>query len=366
MRTTLLFCIIFGSILAAGSAMAQSEKENAKKEVPAAPVVTAPVEEGNIRPSLTLVGSAEPRYTAAVAGEVEGLVQELIARKGDHVAKGDVLARQRTVPLKLRLKQTQAQLSETQARLEKAKADLRRAENLFAQKFTSEEQLQGRRTDLDALKEQIRRLRAAINIVEDNLARMEIRAPFAGTVVAEKTEVGQWLDTGEPVVTLADLSVIHIMVPVPEQKISRIVRNDRVRVKIDALPAREFSGTIAAIVPQADTASRSFPVQVNVENGDGAILSGMLARVIFQPVTLQSALLVPKDALVPQPEGGGYLVKVSDGKAAWIQVRVLETYKDRYAVEALNNDLFAGDRVITRGNERVRPGQEVQDTVSTR
>jgi RND family efflux transporter MFP subunit len=358
-----LFAFLAISLLFCGD-LALAEPAKAKP-APAALVVTAPVEQGEIRPPLTLVGTTEPRYTAEVACEVDGLVERLAARKGDRVRKGDLLAKQRTLPLKLRLQESRAQFREVLARIEKAEADVRRAERLFDQKFISEEQLQERRTDLDALRQQERRLRASIRIVEDSLARMEIRAPFDGSVVAERTEVGQWLDAGEPVVVLTDLSLIHIMVPVPEQQIGRITQGGSVAVTIDAFPGWALSGTIAAIVPRADTGSRSFPVQVNVDNADGAIMAGMLARVTFHPVTLPSALIVPKDALVPQPEGGGYLVKVSDGTASWVQVKVLASYGDRYAVDPLNKDLAAGDRVVVRGNERVRPGQNVREEAPT-
>ncbi len=358
MRGALFSFFMTFLLLCSNRALAEPAKA---KPPPAALVVTAAVEQGEIRPPLILVGTAEPRYTAEVACEVDGLVEQLTVRRGDRVHKGDLLAKQRTLPLKLRLQESRAQLREVLARIEKAQADVRRAERLFDQKFISEEQLQERRTDLDALGQRERRLRAAIRIVEDSLARMEIRAPFDGSIVAERTEVGQWLDAGDPVIVLSDLSVIHIMVPIPEQQIHRITRGGSVAVTIDALPGRALSGTISAIVPRADTGSRSFPVQVNVENRDGAILAGMLARVTFHPVTLAAALVVPKDALVPQPEGGGYLVKVSNGTASWVQVKVLESYGDRYAVEPLNKDLAAGDRVIVRGNERVRPGQTVRE-----
>ncbi len=362
MRTLLVALLTIPLLFCGDVALGEPAKT---KPPPAALVVTAPVEQAQVRPPLTLVGTTQPRYTAEVACEVEGLVERLDARKGDRVRKGDILARQRILTRKLRLQESRAQRREVLARIEKAEADVRRAERLFVQKFISEEQLQERRTDLDALRQQERRLSASIRIVEDSLARMEIRAPFDGSVVAERTEVGQWLEAGDPVIVLTDLSVIHIMVPVPEQQIGRITQGDSVAVTIDAFPGRALSGTIAAIVPRADTGSRSFPVQVNVDNADGAILAGMLARVTFHPVTLPAALVVPKDALVPQPEGGGYLVKVSDGTASWVQVRVLESYGDRYAVDPLNKDLAAGDRVIVRGNERVRPGQHVREAAPT-
>lgn len=343
-------------------AQAQGPRES-KHGPPPALVVTAPVTAEMVRAPLILVGTAEPRYQAAVATEGAGRVEALPARRGEQVAQGAPLARLRTLPLELRLQEGRARQAEVEARIAKAQADARRGESLFAQKFISEEELQTLTTELAALRRQREQVAAELRLLQDQLKRLEVRAPFAGRVVEENTEIGEWLGEGDPVVLLADLSVVHVVVPVPERQIGEIAPGLKVEVVFDALPGRTFPGEVAAIVPQADQATRTFPVEISIPNPEGRILAGMLARITFHLGEPRPALLVPKDALVPQPGGGGHLVKVDAGRAVIVPVRVTGTYGQHYAVESSGPPLAPGDRVVVRGNERLRPGQTVKEQV---
>ena len=343
------------------TAFAQPGEDSSEKGPPPALIVTGAVTEDTVRPPLTLIGTAEPRRLADVAAETEGLVEDLVVRKGDTVSHGDVLVRLRTLPVELQLRETRARLAETRARIDKAEGDLRRARQLFEQKFISEEELEARSTDLSALENQARQFRAAVRIMEDRLARMTVRAPFPGQVVEEKTEIGQWLSEGDPVLQLADLDVVHVMVRVPEQHISKIGRGTEAEVTFEALAGQTFPGEVSAVVPRADPASRTFPVEIAIENLRGEILAGMLARATFHLGTPQTVLMIPKDALIPQPQGGGRIFKVTEGQAVPVQVDILGAYGDRYAVKSVDGNLAPGDRVVVRGNERLRSGQPVTE-----
>jgi multidrug efflux pump subunit AcrA (membrane-fusion protein) len=87
----------------------------------------------------------------------------------------------------------------------------------------------------------------------------------------------------------------------------------------------------------------------------------MLARVTFHLGVPQTVLLIPKDALIPQPQGGGRIFKVTEGQAVPVQVDILGAYGDRYAVKGVDGNLSPGDRVVVRGNERLRSGQPVTE-----
>lgn len=339
----------------------QAAEKPGPKGPPPALVATAAVESGRLQAPQLLVGSSEALRIAEVAAETQGLVTDIKARQGQRVKQGSVLVKLRDTRQKLLRDEAKARLDEVGSRLQKAEADARRAEGLFSNKFISDEELQARLTERDTLLRQQDQLRAAIRLIEDRLSRMVIRAPFAGQVLAEKTEQGQWLGEGDPALVLADLSSIKVMVPVPEQRIARIGTGDKIEVSFDALPGRNFAGQVAAIIPQADRQARTFPVQINVPNPDGSILAGMLARARFDIGDETEALFVPKDALVPRPDGTSYIVKVLEGKAAIVPVRLISGNGKRFAIRPLQGKLVAGDRVVVRGNERLRPGQSVRE-----
>lgn len=299
-----------------------------------------------------------------VATETGGLVENITARQGARVKKGDSLLQLRNVRQKLLLGEAEARQKEVRARLKKAEADTRRAEDLFEKKFISDEELNARTTERDSLLRQIDQLQAAIELIGDRLDRMTLRAPFSGVVVKEQTETGQWLGEGDAALTLADLTTVKVMVPVPERLIASIHIGSSVAVHVDALPKREFTGMVAAIIPLAEADARTFPVQIDVANSDGAILGSMLARATFQVGPKTETAFIPKDALVPRPDGSSYVIKVVDGKAELIPVKVLIGKESQFAVIPLQGDLQAGDRVVVRGNERLRPGQAVAEATS--
>jgi RND family efflux transporter MFP subunit len=354
-----LFCLtLFLPTLAAAN------EKTATKAPPPALVVTAEVETAELEAPITLVGTAEPMHLSEVASEIGGLVEKITARQGARVNKGDTLLQLRNVRQKLLLGEAEARQQEVKTRLEKAEADTRRAEDLFAKKFISEEELNARSTERDSLLRQVEQLQAAIRLIEDRLSRMTVRAPFSGQVVRELTETGEWLGEGDAAVTLADLSTVKVMVPVPEKQIANIKTGSSIAIRFDALPERDFTGKVTAIIPLADADARTFPVQIDVANPDGTILGSMLARATFQIGARTETAFIPKDALVPRPDGSGYVVRVVEGKAEIVPVKVLLGKESQFAVIPLGGELNAGDRVVVRGNERLRPGQAVTETTS--
>lgn len=211
---------------------------------------------------------------------------------------------------------------------------------------------------VDSAKEEIERLL-------DLLAKHTIRAPFDGYVVAEHTEVGQWIEAGKIVAEVIEVDPIEIRVPVQEAYVSNLKKGATARIEVEALPNQKFSGEVTAIVPKADEKSRSFPVRVELRNtidDDGVPLlkPGMFARVWLPVNQKNQPLLVPKDALV------------LGGKQPIVYV-VDETNKEKLIVKAVpvqvgiatqawievRGDLKVGQKVVVEGNERLRPESEV-------
>jgi multidrug efflux pump subunit AcrA (membrane-fusion protein) len=141
-----------------------------------------------------------------------------------------------------------------------------------------------------------------------------------------------------------------------------------VNVQIPAIGDTPFSGVVSAIVPQADVQARTFPVKVRIKNQlteDGPQLkSGMYARAMLPTGTKQMAMLVPKDALVlggPQPML--FVVDVSSRDSKLGKVRPVPVdlgLAQGSVIQVSASGLQAGQLVVVQGNERLRPGQDVQ------
>lgn len=372
---------IFGLIaLVAASAMlwvmfragGQPEPASAAAETPpAAPQGKAPggmppanvrytaAYEYTLRRTLTLPGSVQAQTASIVAATVPALVVEYPAKEGMHVRAGDVLARQRSTTLALTLESQKASLKEAEARLKLAESNQKRAKDLFEAGVVSRQQYDDAQSEYNAWVGRTDSLKADIARIEDDIERTIIRAPFAGVVVAERTEVGQWLAIGAPVVDLLKIDEVEVRVDVPERHFASLRPGAASTVTFESLPGLEVQGRVTAIIPQADRQARTFPLIVTVPNRGARIGAGMLAQVSFAAGEVYKATMVPKDAVISRgPQKILYrvngdntveelTVETGAGAGVWIEV---------------NGPVRPGDRVITRGNERLAPGMGVNAT----
>jgi len=382
------------------------------QEMPPAPVVVAEVVEREVRAKRSFVGSVEPVRHTIVGSELEGLVVEFLAREGRRVEAGEPLAKLRTRLTEIALSAARAELRfrqeelrelqngsrpeeivQARAKLAAAQAanDVRewrmtRAQQLFDTSVISEDELKEARLTARVAEALLEENKAALKLVEtgpreeriaqadarvavqqaevarleDELERHTIRAPFAGYVTAEHTEIGSWVGKGAAVADLVELDRVDVVVPVVEDYVLGIETGTAVSITVGAVPGRTFEGTVSAVVPSADERARTFPVKVRISNslaGDRPLLKAGMFATIHVPVGgTERALLVPKDALVlggPQPI---VYVVTPTGTVAPVPVETGIAVDSEIQVKG---HLEVGQQVVVRGNERLRPGQKV-------
>jgi len=346
-----LFLVLFVNSVA----QAQT-KGNKHQGPPAVPVRVALVEEGTVSDQITLVGTTEAIARSTVAAEVSGLVEDFPVREGDFVKKGELLAGLRSTDLTLRLKAALATREKVRANLAFSEKELTRytklkdADSIAASKY--DEALY----QYQALQQELLRTEAEIELLNDDIKKKRIVAPFAGFVAEEHAQVGEWIEVGGPVITLVDLGHIKITVDVPERYAVQLSRKSPVRVLIASISSEPFIGEISGILPEGDPQARTFPVHVSLLNPGFKIMSGMETRATFNLGTQKNAILVPKDAIITA--GTNRLVYVvASSVAQLVNVQVTGYYDGNVSVEG---PLKPGDRVVIRGNERLMPGQPVQ------
>jgi RND family efflux transporter MFP subunit len=325
---------------------------------PPVPVKVAPVTQETVSEQITLVGTTEPMARSKVASEISGLVEAFPVREGDFVKRGEILVRLRSKDLKLRLKAAEAARGKVQANLLFAQKELARysklkdADSIAARKY--DEALYQEQS----LKQELLRTEAEIDLLREDIRKMTVVAPFSGYVAEEHTQIGEWLSAGggREVVTLLDMGHLRITVDVPERYVVDLLPQSPVRVQVASLSSEPFIGKISAILPEGDANARTFPVHVTLSNRDFKIRSGMEAKATFSLGTTKDALLVPKDAIVTA--GTNRLVYVVASTVVQpVTVQIIGYHNGNVAVEG---PLTPGDRLVIRGNERLRPGQTVE------
>ena len=383
-----------------------------------APVVVAPVIEREVASQTSFVANVNPNRRAVIGSAVDGRVIEFLVNAGQSVVSGEPLAKLRTGTIEIELAGAQAQLDLIQAELQElqngsrpaevklaeanaqaavaanqyAQAKLKRIERLFnASAGVSDDEYDAARSSAleatarstgleQALKlvqegprtEQIDQAKARVAVqqqvvagLEDRIEKYTIRSPFNGFVAAELTEAGAWVRQGDPVAEVVEIEPVEVEVYVPDTQIRFIRRGLLCNIHVDAHPNETFQGTVDQIIPLGDIRSRTFPVRVLVNNPatetGHRLLPGMLAQAMLPTGLSSKQLLVPKDAL--RLGGSPSIYRVVDQKAEVVPVQIGVAVGSWIAVESVGADqLKLDDLVITRGNERLRPGQPVAIT----
>jgi HlyD family secretion protein len=404
-------------VIAAAMMVAASSLSALAQQRPAAPVVVAPVVERDVAAGQSFVGTVMPLRRSVVGSAVSGRVIEFFVNEGDKVKKDQPLAQLRLDALQIQraaavadwnlrkqelaemengmrpeeVEQAKARAQGARAMMEFRAARQKRLE-LMDRRVTSADELQdaasaaefASQTFLEARKawelavagprkEKIAQSKARVdaaqeevNRIDDQIRKHTVVSPFDGYVVAEHTEVGQWISQAAPVAEVIEVEQVEISIPLLEDYVSNLQRGQVVRVDVNAIKGRFFEGTVALIVPQADIKSRSFPVKVRVENkfvDELPVLKpGMIARVTLPVGPNSSAMMVPKDAVVL---GGAspvvYVVAAGKADAKTSTVRLVPVQLGVVEGEFIQvkGELQANDRVVVQGNERLMPGQDI-------
>jgi len=348
---------LIGSSVVVGMTLLLGVASQSLAQAPPSPVRYTVAEAYEVRRSVTLSGSVESRRMSDVVGEVEGWVVAVDVEPGDRVEQGQSLARLRRVNFELQRRAAQGRMKEAEARLNLSDRKLKRARELFDDAVVSQDQFDDAFSEFTAWQGRIDQAQAEIALLELALDRCTIRAPFAGVVTAKRTEVGQWVSVGSAVASLVTLDQLEVAVDVPERYFAQLRPGAKMQIRFEAAADLSVEGTLHGIIPRADPQSRTFPIKIWIPNPERRLGAGMLARVELPMGDSYPAVVVPKDALVQQGAGQMLYRINGDDTVEPVQVRSGQAVGAWVVVEG---PVRSGERIVTRGNERLRPGQSVQ------
>lgn len=359
----MLHRLVLGLLLAATSAAAAQPEGGP----PPASVTLDPARTEAIEQWREVTGELRVVRRSIVASRQDGQVVEMLVDDGEAVEAGAVLARLDPTLASLAVAQEAARVAAQQgvvarlaSELEKSRRDWTRYEGLGANGSVSGQELDDIQT-ATALSEassaeaagDLASARAALAAAQERLAQMIVVAPFAGRVVRKQTEVGQWLQAGDPVAEVVALDQIEARLNVPESIAAGLKEGEStVRVRVRALGA-EATGVVGFVLPEADAMSRLFPVRVVLANADGRMRPGMSIVGLIGSGLIAPSLTVAKDAIL-RDDAGEFLYFDAGGRAAVARVRTLFASGDRVAIAG---GLPPGANVVVSGNERLFPGQ---------
>ncbi|MBM3559346.1 MAG: efflux RND transporter periplasmic adaptor subunit [Alphaproteobacteria bacterium] len=286
-----------------------------------------------------VTGRTEARRRVELRAETAGRVVELPVRRGDRVEKGDVIARLATDDRKARLAEADALLRQRQIE-HAAAADLAR------KGYRAE-------TGLAAAQAQLDGARAAVEQIRLEIARTEIRAPFAGVIGASHVEIGDYLSVGGRVAAVVDLDPMLVVAQASELAVGGLKRGRPASATI--IGGAGGAGTITFVASEADPKTRTFRVEVEISNADHTLRDGMTAQLSF-PLGDRRGYLVPSSVLTLADDGTvGVKLVGADNRVVFDPVEIIDDTPDGLWIAGLPDAIT----LVTVGQETVSPGQTV-------
>lgn len=318
---------------------------------PPARVEVATAEIREMAPSVDVSGTVVSLNDSRIASEIEGVLTWL-ADVGADVAAGDLVARIDPRLIQIEVKRARANVARLASDFEYRQRQLERTEELAAKNSASKTLLDEARAQRDQAQHSLTDAKAALERTQADLARTEIRAPFAGHVTARLASVGEFVNVGEDVVRLVDTHRIEISLPASIALTRYIKPGIRVPVRSGDV---EREHTVRTVVPVGDAVSRMVEVRLGATDSDWLV--GTPVQISLPSDEAVSTVAVPRDALVERSRQS-YVYKVSnEGTAEQVTVQISAIVGLWVGVAG---GISAGDRVIVRGAERLSPGQAVE------
>ena len=247
--------------------------------------------------------------------------------------------------LKQQLENARSQVKSAEAGLSVAEANLEQTK-----KGATQEQL-------NASLAQVKQAEAGLEQANLRLENSIIKSPIKGVISAVRTEEGEIVSPGQPVITVIDVDQLYLEVAVTAATMSRLKEGDQVRIIPEAIKDEELTAEIATISPEAEQASKNFPVKMLVENSENNIRPGMFGDAVFSVQSAENTLVLPISAIVDFDSRSPHVYTVEDNKAVRKDVKI-GIVSDNL-VEVVSG-LEENDQVITRGQNRLNDGEEVE------
>jgi RND family efflux transporter MFP subunit len=324
-------------------------------------VIVSTAQSDTVIKQVPLSGTVTSARIAQLSSEISGLVEKVNVEVGDTVQTGAMLIELEREIEQLTLEALRAATAQSQAELADAKRRYQDAKRLRQQKSISENELRLLEAEVEVDAATLKQKQAEERRQQARVDRHTLRAPFSGVISDRRTETGEWIEPGNPVMTLVAVDDLRIEMRVPQEFYNRIDRNSSVNVTLDALPGREFDGSIDAIVPVSDASSRTFLIHVRVDAGDAVLTPGMSAHGQLRLSTGRQGVVVSRDAILRYPDGRITVWVINpDSEPPTVAEKRVTTGHSFNGLITIREGLEAGEVVVVRGNESLQEGQQVR------
>ncbi len=330
--------IVYNKVLHPAESAPSGPPKGAVKQMNVTGFVVAPKSlANNILASGSLLASEEVELHPEMAGKII----DLNLNEGHPVTKGTLL-------VKLFDADLQAQLRKLLAQKSTAEKTEGRLKQLLAINGVGQQ-------EYDVALTQVNSLQADIDLVQAQISKTEIRAPFNGIVGLKNVSLGAYVSPTTTIATLQQIDPLKVDFTIPEKYASLIGNGDAVKFSVDGFD-ETFTGKVFAIEPRIDEATRSVKIRAQVNNSKARLYPGAFAKIDLGLKNIDNALMVPTQCIIPEARNKKIIV-VKDGKADF---RKVETGIRNESYIQVTSGIEAGDTIVTTAIMYVKPGMDLK------
>ncbi|PZX48512.1 efflux RND transporter periplasmic adaptor subunit [Algoriphagus chordae] len=308
------------------------------------PVKVVKLAKETLRNQLSVTGTIMPNESVDLRTEISGLITKISFKEGEYVSKGTPL-------LYLNDDELQAQFQRLEYTQKLFESQENRQKQLLAREAISQE-------EYDIVLNQYNTTLSDLKLVEAQLSKTVIRAPFNGILGLRQVSEGSVIGTNDIIANFVNIDPIKIEFSIPERYANQVTVGSPIYFTNESSP-EEVLGKVYAFEPQIDAATRTLKLRAESPNKERKYLPGMFVRIRFVLGEVEDALMVPSESVIPELQGYKVFVVGADNKAEERAVEI-GTRTDTHV--QIMSGLDVGDLVLTTGVLQARTGTPVEFT----
>jgi membrane fusion protein, multidrug efflux system len=289
-----------------------------------------------------VVGVVKPNTSAKLSSEEGGIITYLTKDKGSSVRKGETIAI-------LKKDFDKASYDQALSQYELARDNFERAEKLFKENATSEQVYTNAKLQFNIADK-------TVEMYRTRLTKGYVISPISGIVDAKYMNLGEMTSPGAPIVNIVDISKVKVEAGIPEKYVTRLSKGRTVEITFDVLPDEKFSGKISFISPTLNPQSRTFDIEIIIDNAGRKLKPEMSANVFFTNMDLDDAVVLERDSFVDN--GDEQFVFVLENDIAKKKIVKIGGASDNKVL--ISEGLNIGDKLIYYGFRALVDGDKVK------
>lgn len=339
-KITLAIILLSASVLLMSCGKSSSEKTGDIQKISL--IKIQEVKPQYFAEKFTVVGVVKPYASAKISSEEGGLILSILKNKGDRVGSGQIVVR-------LKKDVEGATYDQMVAQYELAKLNFEKQQQLYDENATTEIAYLTAKWQLEASSK-------GLEVVKTHISKGFIRSPINGVVEDKFMNNGEMSAPGIPILSIVDVSRVKISAGIPEKYVEQIKNGQDVKITVEVLPGVDFMGKISYIAPSLAQGSRTFEIEIVINNKDRLLKPEMSANVELARKEDENAIAIPQDYIIDY--GDEKYVFVYDNGIAKKTDLTLGGRNENLVL--VKSGLNAGDKLIIEGFQTLNDGEKVK------